>query len=387
MEQYSHRDLIDLYLDGELPADQHGALFSALASSDELQAEFHQALTLRIAALQEAQQLLPSPAVTARILAAAAPPQRSVITAGKRLWRSVVVRTTTIVASAAAIGFVIGRLTVPLPDKTAAIDINQRPVHTVSPALQHSLPVTSASYRQLPASPAAHALDSIHPPNTRLTEDIVSIEDTLLPHSKPSLIPQQRLPIEPITNQIPSTVSARSWPRWEIILPDAHDSELILSVRRTNTILLRQQQLVQPIASSPLANTIVSLEYRQQNVGVFVQAGFEQFPIYEVATTPDGLSRYTLRQQLWWIGGGMRAYLPLGEGHELLRTLRPVAGIMLGTSAYGILGRGEVGLVWEPLPSVGVQFLLEGMVHSHSAGTSWEHAEKLSGSIGLAFRF
>lgn len=398
MEQWSYRDMIDLYLDGELPADHRAALFSTLASSDELQAEFHQALTLRIAALQEAQQLVPSPAVTANILAAAAPPQRGVIRGGKQLWRSVVGRMTTIVTTAAAISFVAGRLTAPTPTMIPTNGTTQQ--SSKLPGIQQLHQLTTIQQPPLPTSTAkprphtfavAPVLEprgvSIQSGDTVQKEETVKIEHAPLAHSEPALIPRQQLPIEPVAKQTATALAASPSPRWEIVWPDATASEIILSVRRTHTILLQQQRLVQPISSTLLANTIASLEYRQQNVGVFVQAGSEQFPIYDVTAMSDGPPRYTLRQQLWWIGGGMRAYLPLGDGNELLRTLRPVAGIMLGTSAYGVLGRGELGIVWEPFPSVGVQFLLEGMVHSHSAGTTWEHAEKLSGSIGLAFRF
>ncbi|MCX7930862.1 MAG: hypothetical protein N2663_09125, partial [Chlorobi bacterium] len=185
----------------------------------------------------------------------------------------------------------------------------------------------------------------------------------------------------------PSLPAHKYADRFDSFISEHSASKLVVGIRRTTTVLLRQQRLAQPVSSTPIDNTIVSVEHRNGNVGVFVQAGSEQFPIYEVSTKSDGTQALALHQQLWWIGGGLRAYLLPTDDNSVLRTIRPVAGIMLGTSAYGVLGRAELGLVWEPLPDVGVQWLIEGMVHSHGVGTNWEHAEKLSGSIGLVFRF
>lgn len=51
MEQLSHRDMIDLFLDGQLPAETRSVFFAALAASEELQAELHRAVVIHAAAI------------------------------------------------------------------------------------------------------------------------------------------------------------------------------------------------------------------------------------------------------------------------------------------------------------------------------------------------
>ncbi len=384
----SYREQIDLFLDGELPAEQRPQLFAALASSDELQAEFHQALTIRLSARRYAQQLVPPHALTARIIAAAAPPAPP---RAQKLWHSLVSPIALVAVGAVVLGFLVGRLTSPpapvttpqqtalpspLPTQTQTLTIAesqtlQQPV-TETPPVGDDLPSRVSVAAETPSSPLHSG------PNV-----------PLLHIAQPSAIGSWLQEVErtpqkahPILASPPQTIPDHI----ETPPPQSND-EFIISIRRTNTVMLRQADLIQPDGSNPLHNTIASVEYRERNVALVIQAGSEQFPIYQVQATSNGQPSYSLQQQLWWIGGGMRVYAPRNEANAILSTVRPVAGIMLGSSAYGVLGRIELGLVWEPLPNVGMQFLLEGMVHSHGVNRRWEHAEKLSTSIGLALRF
>lgn len=390
MEQLTNRDRIDLFLDGALPAEERPALFAALASSDELQAEFYQAYTIRIAALGQAQHLVPPPALTARILASAAPPQ-PVARIAKSLWHSIAARTTVAVVGAIVIGFVTGRLTAPLPVEQHSVQsaFRSAPIHS-SPIPSATVAAPQAAPRnwshtpsRVPAAPVTGSpLDTaLHADASRASPITLSTAEQL-----PTLLARHSM-LAPRAPSIGSSPLRNTAPLFETYTEAEQTNQFVFGIRRTSTVMLRQAQLVQPIASTPLANTIASIEYRQRNVGIVIQAGQEQFPIFQVHQSPTGVQSYVLEQQLWWIGAGMRVYLPRSDDNLLLSSFRPVAGILLGTSAYGVLGRAEIGIVWELLPHVGVQCLLEGMVHSHGIGSQWEHAEKLSASIGLAVRF
>lgn len=391
MDELTYRDMIDLYLDGVLPSEQRSVLFSALASSEELQTDFHRALAIRLASSHHAQTLIPPPEVSARILAAAAPAAEGIVVRLRRLTRTATFRTALATAAALTVGFVVGRISAPesvpsplLPTTTAASSMQKASSSPPQPPIAPKAAI--AQHPRQTIVPAPIASDSATDNGSTEESPLVSIEhaDAAAPTNIP-LPARQNIFVHTIA--APSAAPTRRTDALDLLLAESPSSELALSVRRTSTILLRQQPLVRLNSSSPLENTIVSIEYRERNVGVFAQAGFEQFPIYEVGYNPDGTQSLTLHQQLWWVGGGLRAYLPLDDDNLLLRSIRPVAAIMLGTSAYGVLGRAELGVVWEPLPHVGVQWLLEGMVHSHGVGTNWEHAEKLGGSIGLVFRF
>lgn len=392
MDQWTYRDLIDLYIDGELPVEQQAVLFSALASSQELQSEFHQALAIRLAARRQAQELVPPPALTARILSAAAVPA----TTGslvQRVWNVAVARIALAVVGAAVIGFVVGQWFAPTQQATTST--NSAPVTQHSTSIPPSVPLPSSTQQrtalQQTVPTVTHSTET-RDTYTSVSSDALAEQPPALKVIEPVALPFAQLhdasaehmstvPIESSAHQVPHS------PMFIIPAEPDRPSVVVLSIRRTSTIMLRQSELAQPSTTTPLANTIAALEYRQRNVGLVLQAGYEQFPLYQVTRAQDGSPRYSLQQQLWWVGGGMRVYVPNEHNNMLLRSLRPVAGIMLGSSAYGVLGRAELGFVWEPLPQVGVQWLLEGMVHSHSIGTGWEHAEKLSTSLGLSFRF
>jgi hypothetical protein len=57
---YSPSELIDLVLDGEIAHSQSTPLFTTLATDNDLQAEFHQALAIRRAMNSEMQNSIPS---------------------------------------------------------------------------------------------------------------------------------------------------------------------------------------------------------------------------------------------------------------------------------------------------------------------------------------
>lgn len=396
MEQRSHRDMIDLFLDGHLPAEMRSAFFAALAASEELQADFHRAVMIHVAAQRHAQMLQPPPALTASLLAAAVPQAPAPRTRIGWL-HTRALHTIALIATATVIGFFIGRLSGPLPSTTKlamqsehAAAGNAATVHHTTtqtiPTSQHTHPAHTATAQPRNTSPIA-------PRTPGAGEDTEPI-----PNDAPTLAPLTPLPLpalpvdfsppspQPMTPPVGHSLEPHSAP---LPLPPAveePEEEFILSIRQTTPLVLRQQQLLSPLSSSPLNNTLIAVEYRERTVSILAQCGYEQFPIYEVTAAADGTMQYTLRQMLWWIGGGMRVYAPRAD-EGLFRTLRPMAGIVLGTSQYGVLGRGELGLSWEVLPHLSVQCLLEGLVHSHGIGTNWEHAEKLSASVGLAFRF
>ncbi len=388
MDQYSYRDMIDTFLDGQLPAEDRSLFFTALASNEELQKEFHRAVIIRTATYRNAQALQPPPALTSAILAAAATKPAHIHQRPR--WRDAkLLRIAALTASAAVVGFVIGRISGPhyhTPSNTQLTSVTT--VQSEPP--QPPLISERSSATNIPTTfrihtPVADTRQTIPLQNATTNKDIAT--DTL--PSPPMDLPssanesQQAHP-----HSIALTNHTMEHPKSIQKSSESTDTqtEWIVSLRQTMPITMRQQRLVAPLSSSPLNNTIVAVEFRQQNVSILAQAGYEQFPIYEVMTAGDGIPRYTLRQTLWWIGGGMRVYSPpTDEG--LFRTLRPMAGILLGTSQYGILGRAELGFVWEPMQHVSVHCLLEGMVHSHGIRNNWEHAEKLSASVGLALRF
>lgn len=397
MEQLSHRDMIDLFLDGQLPAETRSVFFAALAASEELQAELHRAVVIHAVAHRHAQTLQPPPALTASILAAAATPQVPASRTRSGWLHAKALRTIALTAAATVIGFFIGRLSGPLPSTTKLAMQSEHAATGNAVAVQHT---TTQAIPTSQNTQTAHTITA-QPKNTSpialrtpsVDEDIAPIPNDALTAAAVMPLPTPALPVDfspaspqPMPLPVGHTLEQHSAP---LPLPPAveePEEEFILSIRQTTPLVLRQQRLLSPLSSSPLNNTLIAAEYRERTVSILAQCGYEQFPIYEVTTTADGTPQYTLRQLLWWVGGGMRVYAPRAE-EGLFRTLRPLAGIVLGTSQYGVLGRAELGLSWEMLPRLSVQCLLEGMVHSHGIGTNWEHAEKLSASIGLAFRF
>ena len=396
MEQLSHRDMIDLFLDGQLPAEMRSVFFAALAASEEFQADFHRATVIHAAAHRHAQTLQPPPALTASILAAATP-QVPASRTRSGWFHTKALRTIALTAVATVIGFFIGRLSGPLPSITklamqsehAAAGnavAGQYTTRQAIPTSQNTPTAHTTTAQPKSTSPVALRTPSANEDTAPIPSDVLTAV-AVMPLPTPALpVDSSPASLQPLPPPVGHTLEQYSAP---LPLPPAveePEEEFILSIRQTTPLVLRQQRLLSPLSSSPLNNTMIAAEYRERTVSILAQCGYEQFPIYEVTAAADGTPQYTLRQLLWWVGGGMRVYAPRAE-EGLFRTLRPMAGIVLGTSQYGVLGRGELGLSWEVLPHLSVQCLLEGMVHSHGIGTNWEHAEKLSASIGLAFRF
>ena len=388
MDQYLYRDMIDTFLDGQLPAEDRSLFFTALATNEELQKEFHHAVIIRTATYRNGQALQPPQALTSAILSAAATKPTPNHQRPRGL-DAKLLRIAALTASAAVVGFVIGRISGPhyySPSSTQLASVTTVESEPPQPPLLSERP----SATTIPTTSRIHAplVDIRHTvplQNATTNEDIAT--DTLF--SPPMDLPNINYESQQIhPHPVALTNHAMEQPKAIQKSPESTvtQTEWIVSLRQTMPITMRQQRLVAPLSSSPLNNTIVAVEFRQQNVSILAQTGYEQFPIYEVTTAGDGAPRYTLRQVLWWIGGGMRVYTPPAD-EGLFRTLRPMAGIVLGTSQYGMLGRAELGFVWEPMQHIGVHCLLEGMVHSHGISTNWEHAEKLSASVGLALRF
>ncbi|MCX7930387.1 MAG: hypothetical protein N2663_06680, partial [Chlorobi bacterium] len=153
MDELTYRDMIDLYLDSMLPSEQRSVLFSALASSEELQADFYHALMIRLAASHYVQQLVPPPAVTARILAATAPPA-SLLERIRQQLPTKTVRSTLATAAVLSIGFLIGRIS------TSDIIFPEAERNTTQQA--RTLPTTSSS----PSTAAAPLLPAASPTRT-----------------------------------------------------------------------------------------------------------------------------------------------------------------------------------------------------------------------------
>lgn len=367
MEELSYSEMIDLLLDGELLPERRSELFARLAIDEQLQAEFQQALTIRIAALSEAQQLVPPPELATHILAAASQQAPSL---WHSLWQSSLVKAVAIGMTSLGIGYFAGQLS-----------LGSRAPHTPPPQ-PAAAATTQSSAPEQSAPPAVHAsLLHTHPLHSSTT-----------PHSTSPALLTSALP-QPVTTTatlrmqhaptITPTGAEMPSPTRE---PDAErSSDVVVSIRRSVNIALRQHNLVQPV-SNPLANTIATIERREGSVGIFVDIGYEHFPLYEISTS-SGSSQLTLHQLLPWVAGGMRVYLPPIVQSSTGASLQPIVGIALGSSQYGVLGRGQLGLQWEVAPHLSIQALLEGMVHSHGIGSRWEHAEKLSASMGLSFRF
>lgn len=391
MEQFSHRDMIDLFLDGQLPVELRNVFFAVLAASEELQADFHRAVSIHAAAHRHAQALHPPPALTASILATAGS-QTSVPRTRSGPLSTNAFRTIALTATATVAGFFIGWLSTRLPPSTTP------PMHPgTAVAVQKIEPEFPAAPQSTRGVYTFEQSASTAPmvPRPSITGEYIASPSLAVPSIFPAMpLPAPALPVDCMARSPRPTAAKHSrttseHPSAKELLSqraDKSEGELIFSVRQTMPLALRQQRFLSPLNSSPLNNTLFAVEYREHAVSILAQWGYEQFPIYEVTTAADGTTQHTLRQLLWWVGGGMRVYAPRAE-EGLFRSLRPMAGIVLGTSQYGVLARGELGLSWEWFPDISLQFLLEGMVHSHGIGTNWEHAEKLSASVGLAFRF
>ncbi len=68
MNDFSPSELIYLYIDGEADVSQQAALFAALAHDSDLQAEFNDALSLRLSVSNEVRSTVPEPALKHSLL-------------------------------------------------------------------------------------------------------------------------------------------------------------------------------------------------------------------------------------------------------------------------------------------------------------------------------
>lgn len=406
MERHIPSDMIDLFLDGELPQEQRSELFAALAESDELQAEFHQALIIRLAALRQASALVPPPALTQAILSAAVRVPQSATNVLSRLWRSASLRSAVLTAVVGAVGFFIGRMSMSSPQSIAPPTLLSRATVQNNPLSLHAPSPTQVDVTIPHTTTSARSRHLLAEKVVQMPQDTTTIHAVIVQQPRrdtlASLLHQALYHPFPFRRGSDATLLVQSdqVKHRELFSRAINEATLTLGIRHTSSLYIRQSHLVQALSSTPITNAILSVEYREPTVGYFIEAGYEQFPIYEVtqytavpagstlstSSSQNQFSIYTLQQMLGWVALGMRSYIPLGE-QQLSSPLYGVLGIALGTSRYGVLGRGQLGIVVEPVPKLGLQLLLEGMVHSHGVRSQWEHAEKLSTSFGLVYRF
>lgn len=219
MEQLSHRDMIDLFLDGQLPAETRSVFFAALAASEELQAELHRAVVIHAAAHRHAQTLQPPPALTASILAAAATPQVPASRTRSGWLHAKALRTIALTAAATVIGFFIGRLSGPLPSTTKLAMQSEHAATGNAVAVQHT---TTQAIPTSQNTQTAHTITA-QPKNTSpialrtpsVDEDIAPIPNDALTAAAVMPLPTPALPIDfspasPQPNATPSGSYARA---------------------------------------------------------------------------------------------------------------------------------------------------------------------------------
>ncbi len=444
MNEFSPSELIYLYVDGEADAGQQSALFAALAHDNELQAEFNDALALRLSASTEVRKTVPAPALKSALF------QKAGFSASAATGTAapVVASAPALPVAAAATGWMAGAKGMMLPLLTAMSGLLMFATGAV--LWYNSLDADAAtSLAVRPDIPATnHPVQRPHNTEQLLASDGVSVPD----ESRAQMATASPQEPSPAGNSAAGTTANNRWnrrtqdggiqesrneggqgiPHNSSGHAEASGQGNAFEQRSpvTRVLPLAPEQQSPDIAASAPAEIIGSMGdvrsmFPTNDVGSFSWGitargiiGLRLFPWREMGTASDVLDNTVIgatwmisdehsagvevgrevlpmfvlgsdgrlheTQSLMW-GGVAYRYSP--EVIQLSDGLRPYVSGFAGGSVSGPLLKSSVGLLWKP--DTHIQFTLgaEGTFLMYRYQQQWYGTQKLGVSYGVTIAF
>lgn len=423
----SGSDLLYLFLDGQANTTEKEALFKAMASDHELQAEFEDAIAMRNAIHQERANTTVPSSLTADLFTKAgfAVPTavagyavaHSVSESAVGAWTAKLLSGTLLpwitagITAAAALllwnnaaehqtnATIQRNATTQMPQKQSGIDeaLVQRiealerdtkslTMQTPTPTAQHNATAAEPRNIYIPYVPKGYALVP--------EQELQSIQQQLLSlaAAKENIVHAQdnTMATNTITPDITTTsLSLQDRPSFtsdelpRFAVPQQHEAVLqeqsekfTFNLRAINGLQLFPNRFV----SAPdilFNNVAVTAFYEIDNNHAFgFDLGQETFPIFDV-TSPSALEQ---RYSLVWGGAAYRYRMnPINE----LMGIQPYAQIVAGGTKYGPISRGLIGLSWQPHHRFSLSFGFEASAMMYNYQNKWFGAQKLGLSYGV----
>ena len=413
-EDFTHSELIYLFIDGEASTEQRNALFAALNNDSDLAEEFQDALKLRDSAFAGVHSATPPQALTDNLFAkagfATAVAGAATIAASKPSLLSTIGQGVTgFVTKNVAASLLISSLTgalgcLALSNVLSSADAEQaipvysaKTVEAPSTAESQSLLNKAANVSQSQSSLAEKVGSEVAPRIIYIREikdadESVALDNTVKnenikePVTSPEEVNTSKVIYVP--NTLADASLAKNNPNISIFnsLP-----EPMISTEEFVPTLLIETDLLKGMSLYPardfsgnsgyIQNAKLSAMLRVSDNGYAgIEAGNEEFPIYVKST--DG--QFRLNNTLFSIGGKYEYYV---KQLSLFDRLFPYATGFAGWSKSGVVLKAGAGLVWMPDNRVSLKLGLENMSLIHQYKSQTKHAGKLGLVYGVAVSF
>lgn len=413
-------DLLYLFLDGEADAAEKEALFKAMASDHELQAEFEDAITMRHAIHQERANTIVPSTLTADLFtkagfavptaAAGYAAAHSLSESAAGTWAAKLLSSTFLPWITAGIT-AVGAL---LLWNTAAEHNRLNTVQVVTPAqttqqvsesdqsLVRRIELLERSKEQylaqmnsqtiaatpknvyIPYVPKGYALipeQDIQSMQKQLASLTAATENLAAVRDRNSMMAIPEITTTSTSFEQQPSFSSNDAPRFAmpqespITFEDKSD-KFTFNLRAINGLQLFPNRF----ASAPdilFNNVALTALYEIDNNHAFgLDLGQETFPIFDVQSASTLEQRYSL---VW---GGISYRYRMNPISGLL-DIQPYAQIVAGGTKYGPISRGLIGLSWQPHNRFSVSFGLEASAMMYNYQNKWFGAQKLGLSYGV----
>ena len=397
MNTLSPDEALYAFMDGELEIHDEQRLFDALAGNPELRTEMKDILSIRNAVHRDV--LFPSPAVESGILAAAglapaAAPLTAVGTAvaGASSWLASL---TPLLYTAGGViaGALVMLSVLRAPQGTTTDMMAAGPSNTVPPS---SADVVAGRPAEA-APPVIVRVDTVYvrkvivpvepqerPLTVATTSDASAPQPTPADESTDSPVVVSSAPIaSPDVRSLQSTSASNGIMTASPISPRTAMNPVILGFRTLASGLNAAEPTPQAVQDAMLPNTAFSLTIplsAYHRVGV--EMGSESFT--QTFSGTDGIRPAEWQQTpvLFWLGA---TYQFTPWNLELLPGLSPFAQATVGAAfSQGPVGRGTVGLAYQPIGPVRMTVGLDGSALFYQFQNSWFTTTKWGLSYGLS---
>ncbi len=382
-----YSELIYLYIDGEASEAERTLLFSALATDAALQAEFNDAFRMNSAVQKEIETTLPPPELTSQVFEKAGLVTTDEPSRKKAGWLALLLLLLNSrgIPLLTAIGGALIMYGVMRwnsgAEPSATIATNDASPQSISATQKFndttsatpSIPnVSSTSQRIIPTSSSRSiSSDRTALPSERqsIQEDTKEYVSVITPaHRTISALPSYRSPFGQ------DDWRSLTAPQNILSLPADDFADLVMQVSGHSGLQNRGD--VSPATLNNMSISIAS--HLAPNHLLGGQLGQESFPIF----SSDGT--FERNVNVMWIGALYRYEM---DGIQALGGIQPFAQVVAAGTRSGPLGKGTLGVMWQPESRIILSFGLEATALVYQFQSASYGTQKLGMNYGISVKF
>ncbi len=383
-----YSELIYLYIDGEASEAERTLLFSALATDAGLQAEFNDAFRMNSAVQKEIETTLPPPELTSQVFEKAGFVTNDEPSRKKAGWLALLL-------------LLLNSRGIPILTAVGGALITYGVMRWNSGAEPSATIATNDASLQSTSATGNFTKDTTKttpsiPNESNSSQRIVPTNSSRSISSDRTTIPSQRQSIQKDTKEYVSVITPAhrtmsalhsyhspfgqdDWrrltaPQNTLSLPADDFTDLVMQVSGHSS--LQDRGDASPATLNNMSISIAS--HLAPNHLLGGQLGQESFPIYN----SDGT--FERNVNVLWIGALYRYEM---DGIQALGGIQPFAQIVAAGTRSGPLGKGTLGVMWQPESRIILSFGLEATALVYQFQSASYGTQKLGMNYGISVKF